>query len=267
MTSASTAGSHRDRGRHSGRCEDGSRLPARPARSPASSSRQGGRGPGRWGRCPGGAAAGDGAWPGGRRAAEASSPWGLVVNGMCAEMVYTCPCAGSEADSARPAVLTDSKLQGCAHTAVPVTGRPSWRTGPEGHPQPTARGSGAPRSCSRAGPAAPAKRDPALHGTLLPNEATGTAGHTRPFPGSYLKPVVKAGSTPPSLGSGSGAAPDLLPTPLAGIQGDFSLSLNQRINRVFVPQMRWWVPGSLRVLWRSLQGSGEGMALAPQLLE
>lgn len=68
-----------------------------------------------------------------------------------------------------------------------------------------------------------ANRDPALHGTLLPNETVGTASRTRPFPGSYLKQVIKVGSIPPSLGSGSGAIPNALPTPLAEVQGDFSL--------------------------------------------
>lgn len=69
-----------------------------------------------------------------------------------------------------------------------------------------------------------ANRDPALcmeHCSAT--RAAGTASRTRPFPGSYLKQVIKVGSIPPSLGSGSGVVPKALPTPLAEVQGDFSL--------------------------------------------
>lgn len=93
------------------------------------------------------------------------------------------------------------------------------------------------------------------------------ASRTRPFPGSYLKPAVKVGRPPPLW------VPALelraLPTPLAEVQGDFSLQLNQRINRGFVPQTRWWVPGSPKAGVGVTVGAGPGevMAAAPRQLQ
>lgn len=77
--------------------------------------------------------------------------------------------------------------------------------------------------CSQVGQAARSRAQPKPSAwNMLPNKAVGAASHTRPFPGSYLKRVIKA-ERPPSPGSGSGHFPDAVPTPLAEFQGDFSL--------------------------------------------
>lgn len=101
------------------------------------------------------------------------------------------------------------------------------------------------RSHSPSGPREPparlAKRHAARcdsspsHGTLLPKETRGCQPHSaisrKLFEASHKSreaPLLRV----PAL------EPRALPTPLAEVQGDFSLQLNQRINRGFVPQTR-----------------------------
>lgn len=227
----STAGSHRDRGRKQTPREGGP-LPG--LETPTRGGGRGEAGP------PLRVAQREAVGPG----EEAGRPAGRSAQWCAYWNDRHHACTESEVHSAYLSTLTDSKLQGGpgVGTAVPVTGRPSWgpREGPRSLKrglQPGARGGRGggelrrfclpPKqtrgACRQVGPAAHGHRDPAPHGTLLPNEATGTAGRTRPFPGSYLKQVIKVGSIPPAPGSGSGALPDTLPTPLAEIQGDFSL--------------------------------------------
>lgn len=102
------------------------------------------------------------------------------------------------------------------------------------------------KAAAPAGPLQPPARLPKRHParvTLLacvercPRRGRGDARRPWPFPGSYLEQSHKNWERPPLRLPGWSPS-RAVPTPLAEVQGERSLQLNQRINRGLVPQTR-----------------------------